>query len=354
MYSTLLKPLLFCLPPESAHDLSMDMAHLAPWMGKIMGNQNSPSLKLKVGNLDWAAPWGLAAGLDKNVQAIAFFSQLGFGALECGTITLHPQIGNAKPRMFRIPEEKSLRNSMGFPSKGLEKVANGFFAKTSVVPVGANIGKNKESSPKASIKELKELQTSLAQKADYFVINVSSPNTPGLRHLQDRGFLSELFTELKPYPKDLYLKIAPDLDEATLKELYSVARDFNITGLIATNTTMMPERGVGGVSGELLKTRAFEIYNKLLSWNADEKFEIIAVGGINSWNDVIKLWKQGGKAFQIYTGFIYQGPALLKDFQSQTQHFLNSNSFSSLQDFFNLKKNERQQVLGQWTQKHTL
>jgi dihydroorotate dehydrogenase len=251
----------------------MDMAHLAPWMGKIMGNQNSPSLKLKVGNLDWAAPWGLAAGLDKNVQAIAFFSQLGFGALECGTITLHPQFGNAKPRMFRIPEEKSLRNSMGFPSKGLEKVANGFFAKTSVVPVGANIGKNKESSPKASIKELKELQTSLAQKADYFVINVSSPNTPGLRHLQDRGFLSELFTELKPYPKDLYLKIAPDLDEATLKELYSVARDFNITGLIATNTTMMPERGVGGVSGELLKTRAFEIYNKLLSWNADEIWE---------------------------------------------------------------------------------
>jgi dihydroorotate dehydrogenase len=168
----------------------MDMAHLAPWMGKIMGNQNSPSLKLKVGNLDWAAPWGLAAGLDKNVQAIAFFSQLGFGALECGTITLHPQIGNAKPRMFRIPEEKSLRNSMGFPSKGLEKVADGFLAKTSVVPVGANIGKNKDSTPEEAIEELSLLMETLHEYVNYFVINVSSPNTPGLRALPEKNTCS--------------------------------------------------------------------------------------------------------------------------------------------------------------------
>jgi dihydroorotate dehydrogenase len=354
MYSTLLKPLLFCLPPESAHDLSMQMAHLAPWMGKIIGTPNSEELKIKVGNLAWSAPWGLAAGLDKNVEAVAFFSELGFGAIECGTITLYPQIGNAKPRMFRLPEEKSLRNSMGFPSKGIQKVADGFFKKHSLVPVGANIGKNKESSPKASIKELKSLQDSLAQKTDYFVINVSSPNTPGLRHLQDRGFLSELFTELKPYPKDLYLKIAPDLDEATLKELYSVARDFNLSGLIATNTTMMPERGVGGVSGELLKNRASQIYKKLLEWNGDDSFEIIAVGGINSWSDVIKLWGEGGKAFQVYTAFIYEGPKLLSHFQNETKNFLNQIEYKNLQSFFDLKKNERQQLIRQWTQKHTL
>lgn len=354
MYSSLLKPILFSLPPESAHDLTINLTHLAPWMGKMVGNPNPTELKLQVGSLQWAAPWGLAAGLDKNVEAIDFFSKLGFGALECGTITLSPQIGNAKPRMFRLPEEKSLRNSMGFPSKGLEKVRDGFNHKSHSVPVGANIGKNKESSPKESVKELKELQTSLSNLADYFVINVSSPNTPGLRHLQDRRYLSELFTELRPFPKDLYLKIAPDLDESTLKELFDVAREFNLTGIISTNTTMMPERGVGGVSGELLKQKAFSIYSKLLEWKGDDSFEIIAVGGINNWGDVLKLWQHGGKAFQIYTGFVYQGPELLKEFQAESIELMKQAGLKTLQSFFDLKKDQRQKLLREWIQKHTL
>ncbi len=353
MYSSILKPLLFCLPPETAHDCTMSMAHLAPWLGGVVGRSNPEELKTQVGSLKWSAPWALAAGLDKNAEAIGFFSKLGFGAIECGTITLAPQIGNPRPRMFRIPEEHSLRNSMGFPSKGLVKVRDGFTHKIKNVPVGANIGKNKESSPKASISELKELQNSLALKADYFVINVSSPNTPGLRHLQDRGYLSELFTELKPYPKDLYLKIAPDLDEATLKELFDVAKEHNLTGMISTNTTMMPERGIGGVSGELLKSKSFAIYSKLLNWNGDDKFEIIAVGGINEWSDVIKLWGHGGKAFQVYTSFIYEGPELLKNFQSQSINFLKQTGFTRIEDFFNLNKLHREKCIQEWTQKHT-
>lgn len=354
MYSRVIKPFLFCLQPESAHDLTMKLGHLAPWMGALLGQANSDKLKTKVGSLDWSAPWGLAAGLDKNAEAIEFLSQLGFGAIECGTITLNPQIGNAKPRMFRIPEEQSLRNSMGFPSKGLDKVKIGLHRSTNPTPIGANIGKNKESSPSESILELKTLKTALQKQVDYFVINVSSPNTPGLRHLQDRGYLSELFKELRPFEKDLYLKIAPDLEEKQLRELYDVAREFHLTGLIATNTTMMPERGAGGVSGHLLTERARGIYCKLLEWNHDDSFEIIAVGGINNWNDVIHLWKNGGKAFQIYTGFVYQGPSLLKDFQTQAIDFLKRTDLKDLQTFFNLKKSERQQVMAQWTQKHTL
>ena len=341
MYSKIIKPLLFSLPAESAHDLSLELSHLAPWMGSLLGKSNPSELKTKVGTLDWSAPWGLAAGLDKNAHAIPFFSKLGFGALECGTITQTPQLGNAKPRMFRYPTELSLRNSMGFPSLGLEKVSPGFLSKTSEVPVGANIGKNKESSPRESIQELKNIYESLKERADYFVINVSSPNTPGLRHLQDRSYLSELFSALKNPQKDLYLKIAPDLDQGQLAELYQVARDFNLTGLIATNTTMMPERGVGGVSGELLKTKSFEIYSKLLELNGDENFEIIAVGGIGQWNDVLALWKQGGKAFQVYTSFIYQGPKLLQNFQDQSLAFLKEKQVSSLEEFFKLKRSER-------------
>ncbi len=354
MYSSLIKPFLFTLPAETAHDLSMETAHLAPWLGGILGNENDLKLKTQVGKLSWSAPWGLAAGLDKNAQAIPFFSKLGFGALECGTITLDEQLGNAKPRMFRLPEEQSLRNSMGFPSRGLVKIENGFHTRTHKVPVGANIGKLKESSPLRSIIELKKIKNTLEDKADYFVINVSSPNTPGLRHLQDRGYLSELFKELRPFHKDIYLKIAPDLNEGQLKELYDVSCEFNLTGLIATNTTMMPEKGSGGVSGELLKSRAYDIYSKLLEWKGDDKFEIIAVGGINSWADVLKLWRAGGKSFQVYTAFIYQGPELLKNFQKQTLHMLEQTELNNLQTFFNLNKVQRQSIIKQWTQKHTL
>jgi dihydroorotate dehydrogenase len=354
MYSRVIKPFLFCLQPESAHDLTMKLGHLAPWMGNLLGQTNSDKFKTKVGALEWSAPWGLAAGLDKNAEAIEFLSQLGFGAIECGTITLNPQIGNPKPRMFRIPEEQSLRNSMGFPSKGLDMVRVGLHSSKNHTPVGANIGKNKESTPSESIIELKTLKTTLQKNADYFVINVSSPNTPGLRHLQDRGYLSELFKQLHPFEKDLYLKIAPDLEEKQLRELYDVAREFNLTGLIATNTTMMPERGAGGVSGRLLTEKARSIYCKLLEWDNDDSFEIIAVGGFNTWNDVIHLWKNGGKAFQVYTSFVYQGPSLLKDFQTQALDFLKRTDLQDLQTFFNLKKSERQQVVALWTQKHTL
>lgn len=314
-------------------------------MAGLLGKQNPPELQVKVGNQKWSAPWGLAAGLDKNAEAIPFFSNLGFGAVECGTVTLEPQLGNPKPRMFRYPLELSLRNSMGFPSRGLAQVSSGFLDKTKTVPVGANIGKNKESSPSESIKEIKKLYDSLEYKADYFVINISSPNTPGLRHLQDRGYLSELFKVMNHPKKDIYLKIAPDLNQGQLKELYNVAREFKLAGLIATNTTMMPERGIGGISGELLKTKSFEVYSQLLDWNGDSDFEIIAVGGISKWQDVLSLWKAGGKAFQVYTSFIYQGPDLLKSFQKESGLFLKEHELSSLDQFFNLKKSQRLELL---------
>ena len=348
MLYSLAKNLLFSLEPEVAHNLVLHIASLSPALGKLTGINQDSSYSLKVGKTSWSFPVGLAAGLDKNAEALEFFSAQGFGAIECGTITLKGQPGNPIPRMFRYPDEKSLRNSMGFPNEGLLEILPRIKQYHSRAPLGINIGKNKDTNTNASIEELSLIMETLNEYCHYFVINVSSPNTPGLRELQERGYLTELFRELndKRNGVDLYLKIAPDLSEDKVIDLTHLAQEHSLTGIIATNTTMMPERGVGGVSGELLKKKSKEIRQIVLKEKND--LELIAVGGISSPNDLFELWKEGGKAAQIYTSYIYGGPQVLHHFAKAIDLFMIKQKMS-LEDFFNLTTSERKYRLNDYT-----
>jgi dihydroorotate dehydrogenase len=340
MLYSLIKPLLFSMDPEAAHNLTLHIAKLSPTLGKLSGTTHEADLSLKVGAIDWTFPIGLAAGLDKNAEALPFFDRQGFGAIECGTVTLKPQVGNPRPRMFRYPNEFSLRNAMGFPNHGLMEIMSRLKNYQGSTPLGVNIGKNKETSAEESLRELSLLFDTLQDHAKYFVINVSSPNTPGLRALQERSYLTELFTELNRIrrSRDLFLKIAPDLEKDKIIELTKLAHDFKLTGLIATNTTIMPDRGAGGISGVLLKEKARVVRNIILQEETD--LEIISVGGITTPNDLFDLWRDGGKAAQIYTSYVYQGPKIIKTFSKSLKRFSLTQRIS-LNDFFNLPLSER-------------
>lgn len=342
MLYSLVKPVLFGLSPERAHDLTLRVAGLSPSLGKLSGIEGSDRLKVKVGSTKWSFPVGLAAGLDKNAEALSFFSHQGFGAIEAGTITLKPQLGNPKPRMHRYPEEKSLRNSMGFPNQGLQEIWPKLRSYEGQAILGANIGKNKESGRSQSIEELSLLYESLHPFTDYFVVNVSSPNTPGLRDFQEKSYLDELFSELRSHgvSKDLYLKISPDIDTGKATELLRVAQDNKLTGLIATNTTVMPEKGIGGISGKLLRGRADTIHRMILEGCGD--LEIIGVGGFADPRELFHFWRLGGKGIQVYTAYVFQGPSLLHRFKKEILQFLNSQNISSLEEFFKFPLNERQ------------
>lgn len=339
MLYPLIKSLLFRLDPEDAHHLILKVASLSPTLGKIAGAKIKDSFSINVGSIQWATPVGLAAGLDKNAEALPFFDSQGFGAIECGTITLRPQQGNPRPRIFRYPEEESLRNAMGFPNEGMNHALHKLRHHSGRSALGINIGKNKETSKEESIHELVKLIRNFDYFADYFVVNVSSPNTPGLRELQEKTYLEELFFELnRVRTKDLYLKVSPDIDYSKVKELLSVAKTSRLTGLIATNTTIMPERGIGGISGKLLQTKAKEIQNFFLK--EKENLEIIAVGGISSPEDLFDLWKRGGKAAQIYSAYIFQGPQILHHFSKALEKFVSTQDVT-LNDFFNFSEEER-------------
>lgn len=340
MLYSLIKPLLFSLDPETAHNFTIEIAKLGPILGKLSGRTCDPRLKLKVGTVDWSFPIGLAAGLDKNAEALPFFSAQGFGAIECGTVTLMPQAGNPRPRMFRYPHEESLRNAMGFPNQGMLEIMPRLKSYQGVTPLGINIGKNKDTDAAGSIEELSLLFDTLHDYANYFVINVSSPNTPGLRALQEKSYLSELFSELNKnrLGKDLYLKIAPDLSPEKIIELTHLAAEFKLTGLIATNTTIMPDRGIGGVSGVLLKEKSKSVRRIIL--NEKAPIELIAVGGITEPDDLFDLWREGGKAAQVYTSYVYQGPGLLKKFHDTLFNFLVRQE-TTMEDFFALTVEER-------------
>lgn len=351
MLYPILKEFLFRLPPEKAHDFTIRVAALSPSLGSLLGIGHDPKLQVKVGHLNWAFPVGLAAGLDKNAEALAFFENQGFGAVECGTITMRPQGGNDRPRMWRYPDEKSLRNAMGFPNQGLAEIWKHLHAFERKIPLGANIGKNKESGAAESIDELALMMASLEDLVDYFVINVSSPNTPGLRAFQEKGYLRDLFRELNRVRngRDLYLKIAPDLEAEKVRELCETAHECHLTGLIATNTTIMPERGAGGMSGEILRERAKKIRSLILSERST--LELIGVGGVSRFSDLLDFWHDGGKVMQVYTAYVYQGPALLHHLKAETEKFLKFTEKKTLQDFLSLPLSDKQKIISDFGRK---
>lgn len=319
----LVKKVAFQIDPEFVHDLSMNCFGIFPRaLAQVFSRAKViPEYQLKVGELDWNFPIGLAAGLDKNAAAIAFFSRLAFGAIEVGTVTPRPQSGNPKPRLFRLKEQESLLNRMGFNNRGMDVVfenIKNLNAEDRPRCLGVNLGKNKDTTEANAPKDYQLLYDKFSSVADYMVVNVSSPNTPGLRDLQGEEALAKIFEALassrekKSVP--LFLKLAPDLADEGLDACVNIAKRFKLSGLIATNTTIMPEIGQGGVSGKLLTQKAARVRGYLLErLKETPSIELIGVGGVSSFDDVWHFWRQGGKAMQIYSSFIYQGPKILDD-----------------------------------------
>lgn len=231
---------------------------------------------------------------------------------------------------------------MGFPNHGLHEIWNRLHAFERKSPLGVNIGKNKDTDRDKSIDELALMLASLEELADYFVVNVSSPNTPGLREFQERGYLRELFRELNRVRngKDLYLKIAPDLEEQKILELCETAHECHLTGLIATNTTIVPGRSPGGMSGEILKEKARKVRTTIL--NQRSTLELIGVGGVSDFSDLLSFWHDGGKVMQVYTSYIYQGPGVLHRMNRELKKFLKAIPEPTLAQFFALPLHERQ------------
>jgi len=283
--------------------------------------------------IDFPNPIGLAAGFDKDAKLYSELSALGFGFIEVGTITPKPQPGNDKPRLFRLPKDSAIINRMGFNNHGVEQMVINLKKNNSRVIIGGNIGKNKNTPNENAVKDYIICFESLFNVVDYFVVNVSSPNTPGLRALQEKEPLlkilnalqilnNQLAIEYSKKRKPVLLKIAPDLTNEQLDEIVEVLHASGLDGVIATNTTISRENlnsdaqeiariGAGGLSGKPLAKRSTEVI-KYLAERSDKKFIIIGVGGIHSETDAIEKLNAGADLIQLYTGFIYEGPALIQ------------------------------------------
>jgi len=290
---------------------------------------NHPKLRKNIFGIDFPNPVGLAAGLDKDAEVYEMLGNLGFGFIEIGTLTPKAQAGNDKPRLFRLKKDASLLNRMGFNNQGIENAIKQLKKRKSNIIIGGNIGKNKLTPNDLAIHDYEICFKSLFNYVDYFVINLSSPNTPGLRELQEKEPLKKILDRLMTLnnrhknPKAILLKIAPDLTDSQLDDIIEIVSETKIHGVVATNTTISRENlsydakyienlGNGGISGRVLKQRATQII-KYINEKSNESIPIIGVGGISSAEDALEKLHAGASLIQIYTGFIYEGPKLIKD-----------------------------------------
>jgi dihydroorotate dehydrogenase len=330
----LIKPLLFLLSPEKAHKVTTRALHillklpLGKSLVKLLFNYEHPSLEQQLFGLKFRNPVGLAAGFDKNAELIDDFSHLGFGFIEIGTLTPKGQSGNPEPRLFRLPQDNALINRMGFNNNGVDVAVERLKRRKSNIIVGGNIGKNKVTPNENAIDDYLICFEKLFDHVDYFVVNVSSPNTPGLRELQEKEPLKKLLKTLqeknneKQNPKAILLKIAPDLTEDQLNDIVEITNELNLDGLIVSNTTIdrsgletrndiVEKIGAGGLSGQPVFEKSNEVLKYIRKQNAT--VPIIAVGGIMSAKDAKAKIDAGANLIQIYTGLVYKGPALIKE-----------------------------------------
>lgn len=351
MIYRLLRPLIFLLPAETAHHLGLALLRccLAPrflraWLRRRV-TPNSARLKTRLFNTDWDHPVGLAAGLDKAGDCCEALAALGFAAIEVGTVTAHAQPGNPKPRLFRLPSDRAIINRFGFNNPGAAGMARNLDALQMPCPLGINLGKSKITANEDAIDDyLTSLQT-LEAKADYLVVNVSSPNTPGLRDLQSvhslRPLLSRLQQELQGRVP-LVLKIAPDLADEDLEAIADLSLDLQLDGLIATNTTIargglqsptakVEAIGGGGLSGAPLRDRANGVL-AILAPRLRGRVPIIACGGIEDAEDAYQRIRKGASALQIYTSFVYGGPFTAARIARGLDRCLERDGFERLED----------------------
>lgn len=329
MYS-LLRQLLFRFSPERAHNLTF-VGLKIPFLARLMGLSalRDPRLERTVFGLKFPNAVGLAAGLDKDAIAFNELGDLGFGFVEIGTVTPKPQPGNEQPRLFRLPADQALINRMGFNNHGVQAAANRLKdRKDPLLIIGGNIGKNKVTANESAVDDYLICFDALYPYVDYFVVNVSSPNTPNLRDLQEKEPLKKILNQLQTKnnnqnkPKPILLKIAPDLSNSQLDDIIEIVKETGIAGVIATNTTIsranlrtpsqvVENAGAGGLSGKPLRERSTEVIRYLKQKSANA-FPVIGVGGIHSAEDALEKLDAGADLIQLYTGFIYEGPQLIK------------------------------------------
>lgn len=334
MYKSLIRPLLFLLPPEKAHHLTIFLLRIVlslPGMRLLFDKLfciRNQSLIVEKKGLTFTNPVGLAAGFDKNATFFKLFTHFGFGSIEVGTVTPVAQHGNPKPRMFRLKKDEALINRMGFNNDGVQKIASRLAGSYRPMVIGGNIGKNKITPNERAKEDYLICFRELYPHVDYFAVNVSSPNTPGLRMLQEKEPLLELLSALKTETalqgkkKPILLKIAPDLNDEDIQDITSVIIESEIDGVIATNTTLsrdglqtnprlIQKFGAGGLSGKPLTEKSTAVIKKLRRLLGSD-YLIIGVGGIHSADDAIEKLDAGADLIQLYTGFIYEGPSLVK------------------------------------------
>ncbi len=332
----LLKFFLFKINPEKAHHVTFSIIKWTNYIpffnffSKKIFVVNHPKLKKTVFGLDFKNPIGLAAGLDKDALVFNELGNFGFGFIEIGTVTPQPQLGNDKPRLFRLPKNEALINRMGFNNQGVMEAAKKLRnRKDKSLIIGGNIGKNKVTDNQHAVDDYVICFNELFDVVDYFVVNVSSPNTPNLRDLQEKEPLTNLLNTLqtlnftKQKPKPILLKIAPDLTNTQLDDIIDIVKITKIAGIIATNTTIsrdglnyetteIEKFGAGGLSGLPLSKRSTEVI-RYLKHTSNNAFPVIGVGGIHSVEDALEKLTAGADLIQLYTGFIYHGPKLIKD-----------------------------------------
>ena len=330
MYKQLIRPILFKSDPEEVHYFTFSMIRKLskiPGMSFLfrkMYEVKDARLEREVFGLKFKNPVGLAAGFDKDAKLYKELSNFGFGFIEIGTLTPKGQEGNPKKRLFRLKEDQAIINRMGFNNGGVQEAVERL-KKNNGVLIGGNIGKNKLTPNEEAVTDYEICFDALYDYVDYFVVNVSSPNTPNLRALQDKEPLQHLLQTLqnknktKIKQKPILLKIAPDLTDEQLLDIIDIVNSTKIAGVIATNTTLSREglisknkTEMGGLSGKPLTKRSTEVI-RFLAEKSNHSFPIIGVGGIHTAEDAIEKLEAGASLIQLYTGFIYEGPALIKE-----------------------------------------
>jgi len=330
MYKSIIRKILFLFDPERVHHFTFTFLKIAfklPLVTSLVkGNHTIENKKLErnLFGLTFKNPVGLAAGFDKNAVLFNELSNFGFGFIEIGTVTPKPQDGNPTKRLFRLKEDKAIINRMGFNNEGVQAAVKRLKHRRTDIIIGGNIGKNKITPNENAIDDYVICFNELFDVVDYFVVNVSSPNTPNLRDLQEKEPLTNLLNRLQQENnlqqkrKPILLKIAPDLTDSQLLDIIDIVKITKIDGVIATNTTISREglqsgnrKETGGLSGLPLTNRSTEVI-RFLSEKSNKSFPIIGVGGIHSAKDALEKIKAGADLVQLYTGFIYEGPSLIK------------------------------------------
>ncbi len=334
MYKSIIRPILFRFDAENVHHFTFALIQFlfkipfVPTLFRALYVVENPKLERTVFGLKFKNPVGLAAGLDKNAILVDELAALGFGFIEIGTLTPKPQPGNDLPRLFRLLPDEAIINRMGFNNEGVKAAVERLKKRKSNILIGGNIGKNKVTPNEEAVLDYQICFRELFEVVDYFVVNVSSPNTPNLRDLQEKEPLTKLLQTLqdensqKPNPKPILLKIAPDLTNSQLDDIIEIVQTTKIAGVIATNTTVsrenlltnasrIQEAGAGGLSGKPLAKRSTEVIRYLVE-TSNHAFPVIGVGGIHSPEDAQEKLAAGASLVQLYTGFIYEGPGLVK------------------------------------------